>query len=184
MPQHKIMSDENNPIDDELMVFPTLDPSDNMTNSAVTSDTPPTRETPVLVETPVSEININSTTTTGSIDSWKNRFFPSSSYAPAPPQKIPVVRPASPVLVESSDDAVFIVLLDDTPLFYTKTLASAKTNMWDIARNVRMKYFDYTTYLREESEEEIIVTGKYNNYVISYEKELNRLHIKKINEAQ
>ena len=78
---------------------------------------------------------------------------------------------------------IFMVMNNDIPFCYTETKEEAIECMWKLARQSKITYNDYNTYIIEKEPNRICLTGYYKFYAISYSRTLEKFeifHIKKL----
>jgi hypothetical protein len=78
----------------------------------------------------------------------------------------------------------FVISIDDIPLFYTNSLEKGKICMWNFARSNKRKFFDSNLFIYEGlTENEITLSVKHKFMLVSYERIVCKLDIKKIYEV-
>jgi len=77
-------------------------------------------------------------------------------------------------------DEIFVVSIDTTPSFYTKSIKEATRCLWEYASRKRFLYTDHCTYLHEKDASTVRLMGYYRFFIISYDYIISEFQIHKV----
>jgi hypothetical protein len=81
------------------------------------------------------------------------------------------------------ESQVYVISVDDTPVYYVRDLNDAKDSMWNLARQLKNKCNNFKSIMICETKpNELTLVGKQKFSIVAYDRVLHRIKVSEVSE--